>query len=107
MADDLAKLRIDRSCKRGTQLPLRRVFGAVIALFLLIAAGVLVRRGRLDKVSTEQVPPPSARNPTELRAGDAVLNATGYVVAAHKIEVASKVVGRVAWIGVETCIFRV
>jgi HlyD family secretion protein len=30
-----------------------------------------------------------------------VLNATGYIVAAHKIEVASKVLGRVAWIGVD------
>jgi HlyD family secretion protein len=30
-----------------------------------------------------------------------VLNATGYVMAAHKIELASKVVGRVAWVGVE------
>src|SRR6476661_4562886 len=34
--------------------------------------------------------------------GDLVmLNATGYVMAAHKIELASKVVGRVAWVGVE------
>ncbi|MDQ6665149.1 MAG: efflux RND transporter periplasmic adaptor subunit, partial [Acidobacteriota bacterium] len=30
-----------------------------------------------------------------------VLNATGYIVAHHKIEVAAKVVGKVAWIGVE------
>ena len=29
------------------------------------------------------------------------LNATGYIVAAHKIQVASKVLGRVAWIGVD------
>jgi HlyD family secretion protein len=35
-------------------------------------------------------------------AGQAVvLNATGYIVAHHEIEVASKVVGRVQWIGVE------
>ena len=30
-----------------------------------------------------------------------ILTATGYIVAAHKIEVASKVIGRVAWIGVK------
>ncbi|MBI3280291.1 MAG: efflux RND transporter periplasmic adaptor subunit, partial [Acidobacteria bacterium] len=30
-----------------------------------------------------------------------VLNATGYIIAAHKIQLASKVLGRVAWIGVE------
>ncbi len=28
-------------------------------------------------------------------------NATGYIVAAHRIEVAAKVVGKVTWIGVE------
>ena len=30
-----------------------------------------------------------------------LLNATGYVMAAHRIELASKVMGRVAWVGVE------
>ena len=30
-----------------------------------------------------------------------VFNATGYVMAAHKIELASKVIGRVDWVGVE------
>ena len=30
-----------------------------------------------------------------------ILTATGYIIAAHKIEVASKVNGRVAWIGVD------
>jgi HlyD family secretion protein len=34
-------------------------------------------------------------------AGATILNATGYIVTAHKIELASKVSGRVAWIGVE------
>ena len=34
-------------------------------------------------------------------AGASVLTATGYVVAHHKISVGAKVMGRVAWIGVE------
>jgi HlyD family secretion protein len=34
-------------------------------------------------------------------AGEVLLSATGYIVAHHKIQVASKVVGKVAWIGVE------
>ena len=34
-------------------------------------------------------------------SGQIVLNAAGYIVPHHKIEVASKVVGRVAWIGVD------
>src|SRR4051812_22808116 len=33
--------------------------------------------------------------------GGTILNATGYIVAHHKINVNSKVTGRVAWIGVE------
>src|SRR5687767_2868754 len=33
--------------------------------------------------------------------GESVLSATGYVVAHHKIAVGAKVMGRVAWIGVE------
>src|SRR6202011_5772985 len=33
--------------------------------------------------------------------GDIILNATGYIVAHHKIEVAAKVIGKVLWIGVE------
>jgi HlyD family secretion protein len=35
------------------------------------------------------------------RGSDVVLSATGYVTAAHKIELASKVLGRVSWVGVE------
>jgi HlyD family secretion protein len=34
-------------------------------------------------------------------AGETVLTASGYVVAHHKIDVGAKVMGRVAWIGVE------
>ncbi len=30
-----------------------------------------------------------------------ILNATGYIIAAHRIELAAKVMGKVAWIGVE------
>ena len=30
-----------------------------------------------------------------------ILNATGYIVAAHRIQVAAKVVGKVSWIGVD------
>src|SRR5205807_6187650 len=37
----------------------------------------------------------------EGNAPETMLNATGYVMAAHKIELASKVIGRVAWVGVE------
>jgi HlyD family secretion protein len=101
ITDDLEKLRIDRSRKRAAPLPLRRGIAAVAVVMLLFAAGGLVYLGRKNKASETQVPPPTARNPIAPGVGDPVLNATGYVIAAHKIEVASKVVGKVAWIGVE------
>ena len=44
-----------------------------------------------------------ARATSALPGGEdnVILNATGYIVAAHKIELAAKVVGKVAWIGVD------
>ena len=46
-----------------------------------------------------------AARASRISAGSApqgvVLNATGYIVAAHKIEVAAKVIGKVEWIGVD------
>jgi len=52
---------------------------------------------------TSAAPATSGRQTqTSGSSGEAVvLNATGYIIAAHKIQVASKVVGKVAWIGVE------
>ena len=49
------------------------------------------------EVETVRVAPATTRG----SGADVVLNAAGYIVAHHKIEVAAKVVGRVAWIGVD------
>jgi len=48
-------------------------------------------------VAVERVRPVSPASAPE----GVVLNATGYIVAAHKIEVAAKVMGKVKWIGVD------
>lgn len=65
------------------------VGAAVAAYFLFFAAP--------KPVSTAQVKVESgAASP-----GETVLTASGYVVAHHKIDVGAKVMGRVAWIGVE------
>jgi len=103
MEAELKGLRIDRSKKRSEQ-PSRWATGWIlggIALILLSAAGfyaygMLTRATDVDVVRVRAT---SAGDAT--RAGDVVLNATGYIVAAHKIELAAKVVGKVAWIGVE------
>lgn len=101
MDEELKNLKIDRS-KRRSPAPSRWavlwIIGGV-ALFLLLGAwrlwsnkinaGTFVEVERVQAVSSDAAPE------------GVVLNATGYIVAAHKIEVAAKVVGKVKWIGVD------
>jgi HlyD family secretion protein len=103
MEAELKSLRIDRSKKRSEQ-PSRWATGWIlggIALILLSAGGfyaygMLTRATDVDVMRVRAISAGDAA-----RAGDVILNATGYIVAAHKIELAAKVVGKVAWIGVE------
>ena len=103
MEAELKSLRIDRSKKRS-QEPSPWATGWIlggIALILLSAGGfyaygMLTRATDVDVVRVRVASAVDA-----MRSGDVILNATGYIVAAHKIELAAKVVGKVAWIGVE------
>ena len=98
MESDLKKLSIDR-LERRTE-PARRRSRAtlvVVVLALLAGAAALAYRSIGNTVEVETI-----RATQAVPGSDpVVLNATGYIVAHHEIEVASKVVGRVAWIGVE------
>jgi HlyD family secretion protein len=102
-SEELSRLRIDRSRKAAGGGPRRAsrwiIAGAV--LFVLFGAGRLAysRFNGAIEVTTMRVRAYPANEAAA--AGSIVLNATGYIVAAHKIELASKVVGKVAWIGVE------
>ncbi len=101
MDAELKSLRIDRSKRRssGPSKWATRGIVAGVALFLLLGA-YRVLSGRLDSapvVEVQRVRAVSAANAPE----GVVLNATGYIVAAHRIEVAAKVIGKVNWIGVE------
>ncbi len=101
METELKSLRIDRSAKRQPDAnpTLKYVIWAVIAL-LLVAVGVFgyEKLNAPLPVTTTQVQAPTSSSD----AGEQViLTATGYIVAHHKIEVASKVAGRVAEISVE------
>ncbi len=99
MSDELSKLRIDRSAKqKSSGWSTKWIIGG-IAIFLLLGVGRTVY-DRLNAATEVEIRRVQARESASA-AGDAILNATGYIVAAHKIQVASKVVGRVAWIGVE------
>jgi HlyD family secretion protein len=74
----------------------------MITILLLVAAAA-GRYGyqRLFSAREVEVLRVAAASSTAADGPETILNATGYIVAAHKIEVASKVVGRVAWIGVD------
>src|SRR4051812_11811012 len=99
MSTELNKLRIDRS--QRTESSEGSGKGKWIALLLLIlligggAAGYSYwNRKKAIEVDTIH---PRMQSSTD----SAVLVASGYVVAHHKIQVGSKISGRVAWIGVE------
>jgi HlyD family secretion protein len=101
METELKSLRIDRSARRERQ-PRSFLKLIVIAIVLAVAAiatmFVLKYLNAAVPVETVQVQSPVSVSDS----GDQViLTATGYIVAAHKIEVASKVNGRVDWIGVD------
>ena len=103
MEPELKSLRIDRGRKRSSQ-PSRGagpwVFGAV--MLILVSAGAFYANGMLNRATEVDIVRVRAISPGDAaRAGDVILNATGYIVAAHTIELGSKVVGKVAWIGVD------
>jgi HlyD family secretion protein len=102
--DDLKSLRIDRSKKRSTEPSPWAVRWIIIGIliFVLLGAGRFVY-GKLNAATEVDVVRVHApKTPAGSGAEQVViLNATGYIVAAHKIELASKVVGKVSWIGVE------
>lgn len=102
MDSELESLKIDRkgrSRQEPSRWATRWIVGGVL-MFALLGAGRYVY-GMLNAATEVQVvrvaPPASAAS----NGGETVLNATGYIVAAHKIQVASKVLGRVAFIGVD------
>src|SRR6267378_1242908 len=100
--DDLQNLRIDHSMRDGGGEPpawsRRIILGGigVIALLGLIALSYRTFSGDAPEVEVVR----ATAEGSDV-AGATVLSATGYVVAHHKINVNSKVTGRVAWIGVE------
>src|ERR1035437_7575996 len=99
---DLSVLHIDRSLKE-TLDPKRKlgrrlliyIGAAVIFIVLMGIVGVKIF-GNIAQVEVER---PLLESNTS--AGDVVLTAGGYIVAHHPIQVSSKVVGKVAWVGIE------
>ena len=100
MEAELKSLRIDRTRRgsSGSKWATRWIVGGVL-LFVLLGAGRFVydKMNAAPVVKVQRVVASSA-GPA---GGSVILNATGYIIAAHRIQVASKVVGKVSWIGVD------
>ena len=93
---ELGNLKIDSSLKDSGARPRRKWVWVVMAVVLIgVIIALLGRRAGPIDVQTLVVKPSSSGSAA------IVLNATGYIIAAHKIELAPRVVGRVAWVGVE------
>ena len=100
--EDLQNLRIDRSHRGSTEgeppvWAKRYILGGIT---LIVILGIVTLAYRLFAPTVPEV------NVVRATAeggdvGGIVLSASGYIVAHHKINVNSKVTGRLAWIGVE------
>jgi HlyD family secretion protein len=96
----LESIRIDRSPEAAPHKPRRRWIIATIFIAVALAATVWVYTHDNAARTVQVVRATAVRNPASADAR-VVLNATGYIVAHHELQVASKVSGKVAWIGVE------
>jgi HlyD family secretion protein len=110
MTVDLKHLRIDRSSdkqpsEKKPQDGSRKLspggrkllLGGAALLVVCVSGAILATRTPALQVAVTTV---HAENLTGGSGGEVILNATGYIVPTHKIDVATKVDGRVAWIGV-------
>jgi HlyD family secretion protein len=97
--EDLQSLRIDRNAAGGEPPAWTRRY-IVVGIALLILVGIAVTSYRLFSRDAPEVEVVRASAQTS-DVGGVVLSATGYIVAHHKINLNSKVTGRVKWIGVE------
>jgi HlyD family secretion protein len=101
MPADLNDLRIQRE-PQPSPAPRRWVTVWIIAGCALFVVAALARLAytKWSAAAAVEVVRVQAAGSAATEPG-VILNATGYIVAAHKIEVSSKVVGKVAWIGVD------
>jgi len=102
MEAELKSLRIDRTQRKssGPSKWATRWIIAGVVLFLLLAVGRFAYE-KLNAAPVVEVMRVAAATSPSASGGAVILNATGYIVAAHRIQVASKVIGKVAWIGAD------
>ncbi|MEP7273422.1 MAG: biotin/lipoyl-binding protein, partial [Acidobacteriota bacterium] len=105
MQPDLKSLQIDKSLKSNSGRPGSGwakwwIIGGILLFVCLGTASVIY--SKLNPTTVVEVARvSSSEGGSAAPSGSVILSASGYIVAHHKIQVASKVVGKVAWIGVE------
>jgi HlyD family secretion protein len=99
---DLEGLRIDRSTMaEPPQAPFWSRAFILIGIGVIVVLGIAALAYRFLGNTPEVDVVRAQAQGGEVPGGSVVLTATGYIVAHHKINVNSKVTGRVKWIGVE------
>lgn len=101
--EDLQSLRIDRSHRNDSEgEPPKWARRYILSgIGVVVVLGVVALAYRIFAPAAPEVEVVRAATEGGSDVGGVVLSAGGYVVAHHKINVNSKVTGRVAWIGVE------
>ena len=103
MDAELKSLQIDRGQRnsgRPSSLAKGWIVAGLLVLILLAGGWYFFFSDKLDAAPVVDVQRVSAMSAASAPEG-VVLNAAGYIVAAHRIEVAAKVIGKVKWIGVD------
>jgi HlyD family secretion protein len=99
---DLSVLQIDRASKDALdekkKVPWAFLLYVVVGAVLVVVIGLAVS-GIFANVQEVEVRRPAIEKGA--MSGNVVLTAGGYIVAHHPIQLSSKVVGKVAWVGIE------
>ena len=99
--EDLEGLRIDRSARLDrADAPWAKTY-ILVGISVVVLLGLAAIAYRWFAASAPEVEVVRAAAEAGNVAGSVILTATGYIVPHHKINVNSKVTGRVKWIGVE------
>jgi HlyD family secretion protein len=97
----LRSLKIDREPAPSPGNKNRSPKLLLLGLAALVALGAFAYLFLFSGTKTISAAPVRVESAGGAAPGTSILSATGYVVAHHKIAVGAKVMGRVAWIGVE------
>lgn len=96
--DDISKLRIKKADAAAVTGKKKKYIVLLVIIFALIATGILYKQGHLTPALEVRISKVVNIYPSQTYT---LLNASGYVVAQRKAAVASKITGRLVYLGVE------